>query len=210
MFQYIPKSMWFDPKASYLSVDIEQVPTIEALVKLCKEGEVERVCIPMTYYGYGATLIDDSNRRSIKRHYAANRFKDYGYTLTMSSYQFLKHADFRELIEELQEKNPVFNEQDYFELEHETKLEFLVDEIETVLDKNEFFIGGKEGSYWTKHYVRLVLEDSGKHDRIEWWEYVEIDSDGTTPYAETKDIEELALRVQELSEKLWGKGKSTN
>jgi hypothetical protein len=201
MFNFIPKSMWFPT-----SVDIKQVPTIEELEKLCKAGEVERVVIPFTYYGYGASLIDDSNRRSIKKHYAANRFKEFGYSLTMSSYQFLKHSDFRELVEELQEKYPVFNEQDYSELETETKLEFLVDEIETYLDKKELFIAGNASSYWTKHYIREVLEihREGLED-IEWWEDVLIDIDGITPYAEEKDIERLALAVQERSVILWGK-----
>lgn len=201
MFQYIPKSMWFDPKASYLSVDIKQVATIEELVKLCKEGEVERVIIPLTYYGYGATLLDDSNRRSIKRHYAANRFKDYGYTLTMSSYQFLKHEDFRELVEELQEKNPVFDDSDYSELETETLLEFLVDEIATVLFKED--ARKEDGTYWEKEDIRNVLVDYTLEDRIEWWEFCEIDMDGATPYAKTEDIEFLAELVKE-------KGKSTN
>jgi hypothetical protein len=188
-------------------VDIKGAATIEELEKLCKAGEVERVIIPHTYYGYGATIIDDSNRRSIKRHYASNRFKDYGYSVTMSSYQFLKHWDFRELVEELQEQNPVFDEQDHSNLEYERKLEFLVDEIERVLDKNDLFIAGKASSYWTKRYVQSVLEDSGKFEPIEWLDSVMVDMDGTTIYAETEDIEMLALQVQELSEKLWGKSK---
>lgn len=204
MFQYIPKSMWFPT-----SVDIKRAATIEELEKLCKEGEVERVVIPFTYYGYGSSLIDDSNRRSIKRHYASNRFKDFGYSLTMSSYQFLKHSDFRELIEELQEKDPVFDEQDYSMLEHETKLEFIVDEIETYLDKHDLFIAGKASSYWTKDYIQLVLEDGGwnkgEREPIEWWEDVHIDGDGYTPYARDVDIERLALEVQERSILLWGK-----
>lgn len=198
MFQYIKKSMWFPT-----SVDIEQVATIEELVKRCKAGEVERVIIPLTYYGYGETLIDESNRRSIKQHYAANRFKDYGYSLTMSSYQFLKHEDFRELIEELQEQNPVFNEQDYSELESETLLEFVADEIETVLFREEFTL--PNGDYWSKEKVKEALQYRGESysTDIEWWEYCSIDTDGATPYAEQKDIEELALRVQVLSSVIW-------
>jgi hypothetical protein len=202
MFSYIPKSIWFPT-----SVDVLQAATIEELEKLCKAGEVERVVIPFTYYGYGASIIDDSNRRSIQRHYAANRFKSFGYSLTMSAYQFLKHEDFRELIEELQEQNPVFDSQDHSDLEYERKLEFLVDEIETVLDKNDLFIAGKASSYWTKRYVQTVLEDSGKFEPIEWLDSVMVDMDGATIYAETEDIEMLALQVQELSEKLWGKSK---
>lgn len=198
MFQYIKKSRWFPT-----SVDIERAPTIEALVKLCKEGEVERVVIPRTYYGYGETLIDESNRRSIKKHYAANRFKEYGYCLTMSSYQFLKHEEFRELIEELQEHDLVFNDQDYAELESETLLQFLADEIETVLDREDFKL--PNGGYWTKEKVREALEYRGESysTDIKWWEYCAIDNDGYTPYTEKKDIEELALRVQEVAEKHW-------
>lgn len=188
MFQYIPKSMWFPN-----SVDTKQVATIEELIELCKEGEVERVIIPMTYYGYGSTLIDNSNRRSIKKHYAQNRFKDYGFNLTMSSYQFLKHSDFRELIQELQEQYPVFNEQDYSELETETLLEFIVDEIETVLDNREATLPG--GGPYTKHYIQQILEFGPHDDRIEWWEYCQIDNDGYTPWAEEKDIEALADMV---------------
>jgi hypothetical protein len=196
MFQYIPKSVWFPT-----SVDIKQAPTIEALEKLCKDGEVERVIIPFTYYGYGASLIDDSNKRSIEKHYAANRFKTYGYSLTMSSYQFLKHSDFRELIEELQETNPIFNEQDYSELETETELEFLVDEIETLLFKEDATL--PNGKYWEKEDIREALESGEADNRIEWWEFVEIDGDGATPYATEDDVKFLAELVKE-------KGKSAN
>lgn len=197
MFRYIPKSMWFPT-----SVDEKQVATIEELEKLCKSGEVERVIIPMTYYGYGASLVDDSNRRSIKKHYAANRFKDYGYSLTMSSYQFLKHEDFRELIEELQETNPVFNDSDYSELETETKLEFLVDEISYVVVNDETLEGWPNTLYETKDRVREILEDYNSPDSIDWYEFCCIDGDGYTPYAEKSDIEFLAEMVKE-------KGKST-
>lgn len=195
MFQYIPKSVWFPT-----SVDTEQVATLEELEKRCKAGEVERVVIPGTYYGYGATLIDDSNRRSIKKHYAANRFKDYGYSLTMSSYQFLKHADFRELIEELQESNPVFLDSDYYELESETKLEFLVDEISYVVinsDNSEELELWPNTLYETKDVVREILEDYTSPDSIDWWEFCAIDNDGATPYAEKSDIEFLAAMVTE-------------
>lgn len=194
MFSYIPKSMWFPT-----SVDTKQVPTIEELEKLCKAGEVERVIIPFTYYGYGASLIDDSNRRSIKKHYAANRLKDYGYNLTMSSYQFLKHSDFRELIEELQEKYPIFDEQDHNELETETKLEFLVDEISYVLtsdDSYELFELLPDTLYETKALVKEVLQSGDWTNRIEWWEHVEIDTDGATPYATKEAIKELTELVK--------------
>lgn len=200
MFPYIKKSHWFPT-----SVDIEQAATIEELLKLCKQGEVERVVIPFTYYGYGSSLIDLSNSRSIERHYRKARFKNYGYALTMSASQFIRNADYRELVEQLQEQYPVFDESDYSELEYETKLEFIVSEIESVLDSDELTIGDKPGAFWTKHYIELVLTDSGKHDPIDWLESVEIDNDGCTPYAEKTEIQRLALEVQMLSIKLWGK-----
>lgn len=192
MFQYIPKSMWFPT-----SVDVKQVATIEELEKLCKAGEVERVVIPGTYYGYGASLIDDSNRRSIKKNYAANRFKDYGYNLTMSSYQFLKHGDFRELIEELLEKDPIFCDSDYYELESETKLEFLVDEIETLLFKED--AKKEDGEYWEKEDIRDALESQEEDgcSSIDWYEFVIIDGDGATPYATEDDVKFLAELVKE-------------
>jgi len=193
MFQYIPKSMWFPT-----SVDVKQVATLEELENLCKSGEVERVVIPFTYYGYGASLIDDSNRRSIAKHYAQNRFKSFGYSLTMSSYQFLKHEDFRELVEELQEREPVFNSEDYSELESETKFEFLVDEVSYLLINDETLPVWKklpDTLYETKDVVREVF-DSGEGDtRIEWWEYCEIDNDGATPYSTKEQIAELAALV---------------
>lgn len=194
MFRYIPKSMWFPT-----SVDVKHAATIEELIKLCKEGEVERVIIPTTYYGYGATLYDDSNRRSIKKHYAQNRFKDYGCNLTMSAYQFLKHEEFRELVRVLQEEYAVFNEQDYSELETETLLEFIVDEIETVLDNREATLPG--GGPYTKFYIEQILQSGNWDDRIEWWEYCHIDNDGATPYAEKKDIETLAFEVHAKAHK---------
>lgn len=200
MFQYIKKSHWFPT-----SVDFGQAATIEELLKLCKQGEVERVVIPMTYYGYGSSLIDISNSRSIERHYKRARFQNHGYSLTMSASQFIRNEHYRELVEQLQEQYPVFDEQDYSELEYETKLEFIVDEIETVLDSKDLFIAGKASSYWTKHYIELVLTDSGKHEPIDWLEEVIIDNDGITPYAEKESLERLALEVQKLSIKLWGK-----
>lgn len=206
MFRYIPKSIWFPT-----SVDEKQVPTIEELIKLCKAGEVERVIIPMTYYGYGSTLVDDSNRRSIKKHYAQNRFKDYGYNLTMSSYQFLKHEEFRELVRALVEDYIVFNEQDYSELEYETKLEEVVSSIEFYLDKHDLFIGGNDGACWTKHYIKEVLEfrpGNAEDDiTVDWIDYVEIDMDGYTVYIKETDLERIALEVQEFSVKMWGKKK---
>ena len=203
MFRYLEKHSWWS------TLEEKQVATIDELVKLCKAGEVERVIIPNTYYGYGSTLIDDSNIRSIQRHYKKSRFKMMQYNLTMSASQFIRNEHYRELVQELQEQYPVFDEQDYSELENETKLEFLIDEIESVLDSKELFIAGNASSYWTKHYIREVLEYRGGHPdddiTIEWWEAVEIDNDGATPYAEKTDIERLALEVQEKSIKLWGK-----
>jgi hypothetical protein len=205
MFRYLEKHSW------WVTLEEKQVATIEELMKLCRAGEVERVIIPMTYSGYGASLIDMSNARAIERHYRKARFKNVQYNLTMSASQFLRNEHYREFIEELQEQYPVFDEQDYDELENETKLEFIVGEIESVLDSKELFIGGKKDAYWTKHYVELVLHDGGwlegEREPIQWWEKVEIDNDGLTPYATEEDVETLAMAVQARSIELWGKSK---
>lgn len=184
MFQYIPKSIWFPT-----SVDVKDAATIEALLELCKAGEVERVIIPFTYYGYGASLIDDSNRRSIARHYRANRLKSYAYALTMSAWQFVHNEELRELVEELQEQYPVFDEQDHSMLETETKLEFLVDELYYVLSDDETVD-------WTKESILEVLESGEWATRIEWWEYVETDTDGYTMYSTKENIAHLAAIVK--------------
>lgn len=196
MFSYL-ENVWHE--------SAKQTATIDSLLQLCKDGEVKRVIIPHTYYGYGATLIDDSNHRSIQRHYKKSRFTKEHYSLTMSASQFVRNSHYREFIQELAEQDPLFDEQDYSNLEHETKLEFIVDEIESELDRAGLFIAGKASSYWTKHYVEMLLTDSGAHEEIEWWEFVVIDVDGATPYAEKTDITRLALEVQALSVKLWGK-----
>jgi hypothetical protein len=183
MFSYL-KNVWYEEEA--------QTPTIESLLELCKGGEVKRVIIPNTYYGYGATLIDDSNRRSIKRHYRKSRFIDMHYSLTMSASQFIRNADYRELVEDLAEREPIFNDTDYSDLETETKLEFLVDELAYAIED------------MTKEEIGEVLETRPTYlpngewldDNIDWWEYVEIDSDGATPYATKEDIEMLAALVK--------------
>lgn len=193
MFQYIKKSIWFPT-----SVDFRQAATIEELLKLCKQGEVERVVIPFTYYGYGSSLIDLSNSRSIERHYRKSRFKNYGYALTMSASQFVRNADYRELVEQLQEQYPVFDESDYSELETETKLEFLVDEISYALEKEDEKDWSIIGAHlsWTKDKVREILESGDWDSRIEWWDYCEIDSDGATPYSTEEQIAHLTALVK--------------
>lgn len=195
MFSYIPKSIWFPT-----SVDVKDVATIEELLTLCKSGEVERVIIPFTYYGYGATLIYDSNRRSIERHYRKSRFKSYGYALTMSASQFIRNEDYRELVEQLQEQYPIFDEQDYNELESETKLAHLVDKVEAVLDREDALM--PNGEHWTKDAIADVLHAGDWQDNIEWWEYCEIDNDGATPYSTDEQIAELAALVKALVLKL--------
>lgn len=182
MFRYLEKHSWWS------TLDEKQVATIDELVKLCKAGEVERVIIPMTYYGYGASLIDLSNNRSIQRHYAANRLKDVQYNLTMSSYQFLKHSDFRELVEELQERDIVFDSQDYSELETETKLESLVSDLFYELNNDDSQLDVD----WSREVIEEILLAGDWQTNIEWWEYVEIDSDGLTPYSTKEQITELA------------------
>ena len=192
MFRYL-KNVWYEEEA--------QVATIEELLKLCKSGDVKRVIIPNTYYGYGSTLIDDSNRRSIQRHYSRARFKSEYYNLTMSASQFIRNADYREFIQELQEQNPVFDEQDYSELESETKLNHLVDEIAYVLindDSYELFELLPNTLSEVKDLVRELLETGNWDDphTIEWWEHVEVDTDGSTPYATNEAVKELTELVK--------------
>lgn len=186
MFQYIKKSSWF-PR----SVDFGQAATIEELVKLCKAGEVERVVIPFTYYGYGASVVDDSNRRSIEKHYSRARFQEHGYSLTMSASQFLRNEEYREFIEELQEQYPIFNDQDYSELESEVLGEHLVSELVYALNAEEV------DNLWTVEEVWELFNDPDV-ERIDWWEYVELDTDGATPYAKKEDIATLAARLKKL------------
>lgn len=169
MYSYIPKSQW----GAY--ADQKQVATIDELLKLCKAGEVERVIIPSTYYGYGASLIDDSNRRTIKRHYAENKFKDAQYSLTCSGYQFKKHEWLRNVIEELQEQYPVFDESDHSQLEDDTKREFIID----ALYLDDFINADTE---LDKEQIAEILFSGDYETRIEYWEYCEIDNDGATPY----------------------------
>lgn len=193
MFRYLEKHSWWS------TLEEKQVPTIEELLKLCKSGDVGRIIIPNTYYGYGASLIDDSNNRSIQRHYKNSRFKNMQYNLTMSAQQFIRNEHYRELIEELQEKDPIFDSQDHSELESETKLDFIVDEIAYVLindDSYELFELLPDTLQETKDLVRELLQAGEWNDRIEWWEHVEIDNDGATPYAEKTAIKELTELVK--------------
>lgn len=192
MFRYLEAHSW------WTTLDEKQVATIDDLLALCKSGEVARVIIPMTYYGYGSSLIDDSNIRSIQRHYKASRFKMMQYNLTMSAQQFIRNEHYREMIEELQEQYPVFDEQDYNELESETKLEHLVDEVSYVLindEESEVFALLPNTLYETKDVVRDALQAGDWQTGIDWWEYCEIDSDGATPYSTDEQIAELATLV---------------
>ena len=181
----------------------QQVATIEELLALCKSGEVARVIIPMTYNGYGSTLVDDSNSRSIERAYPRARFTREDHSLTMSAQQFIRNEHYREMVRALVEDYIVFNDSDYSELETETKLEFLVDEISYLLDSEEppeYPAGITES--WTKERVREILESGGWSEsewtdtRIEWWEDVIIDNDGYTPYATKEDVAKLAALVK--------------
>ena len=99
MFTYIEAGL-YGP-----SIDNKKdVATIDELLALCKAGEVARVIIPMTGYRYGTGIMEESNRRSIQRDFAANRFKNFQGDLTVSAYQFKTHEWVRELIENLQEQ----------------------------------------------------------------------------------------------------------
>jgi hypothetical protein len=161
---------------------IVDVATIDDLLARCKMGIVSRVIIPMTYCGYGESLIDTSNRRSIRKHYAANRFKMYKSYLTVSAYQFRTHWWVRELIEELQEKNPVFDDQDYYSLESETLTEFVVDELGYGYIRDDNF------PQFDRAEIERVLFDREYGEPIEYWEHVQLDNDGATPYISDDDM----------------------
>ena len=176
----------------------QQVATIDELLKLCKAGEVARVIIPMTYNGYGSTLVDDSNSRSIERAYPRARFTREEHSLTMSAQQFIRNEHYREMIRALVEDCIVFNDQDHSELETETQLEFLVDEISYVLindETSEIWDSLPDTLAETKAVVEEVLCSGDWQDNIEWWEYVIIDNDGYTPYATKEQVAELATLV---------------
>lgn len=197
MFRYLEKHSW------WVTLEEKQVATIDELITACKSGDVERVIIPMTGYYYGASLIDDSNNRSIQSHYPKARFKNVQGSLTMSASQFLRNEHYREFVEELQEQYPIFDEQDYSNLESETKLEFLVGEIAYALENEDTIDPALVGATlsWTKEKVRELLESGEWDTRIEWWEHVEIDTDGTTPYADKAGIELLVELVKEKAHK---------
>lgn len=173
---------------------IVDVATIDELLARCKMGIVARVIIPMTFNGYGESLIDTSNRRSIQKHYAANRFKMHKGYLTVSAYQFKTHAWVRELIEELQEKYPIFDEQDYNELESETITEFVIDELlyANIRDDNFPDLDREE-------IKRVLFSGSWAEDDlppIEFWEFAFIEG-GDTPAMYDKDFEKLKAEFLE-------------
>ena len=152
----------------------------------------------MTYSGYGASLVDDSNSRSIERAYPRARFTREEHSLTMSAQQFIRNEHYRDMIEALVNDYIVFNDQDHSELETETKLEFLVDEVSYVLindETSEIWESLPDTLAETKALVERVLESGEWDNRIEWWEYVIIDGDGYTPYAKTEDVATLATLV---------------
>lgn len=205
MFRYKPVDM--SRQSFYSSTHTLGAPTLEALEALCRAGEVDRVIIPQTFdfEGYGADLMSLSNSRSIKRDYK-NRVKAYGHELSISAWQFLKHEEFREMIENLQENYPIYDEQDYSELENEVHEEHVVDELYYALQDDDRFSG------WDRENIRAVLHSGGwMKDEIpplEWWEYVSTDNDGLTPYMSKEEFEngllpkfiERAIELGKISE----------
>lgn len=203
MFNYVPIDK---SKLSYHATT-EQVATIEELEALCRAKQVDRVIIPMTFdfEGYGADLISLSNSRSIKRDYKS-RVKAYGHELSISAWQFLKHEEFREMIETLQNDYPLYDDEDHSMLENETHEQHLVDELDwAIRQDSETF---KED--WSEDKIREVLHSGGwtvgELDQLEWWELVQTDNDGLTPYMKEEDftafIEVFKARAIELGLKL--------
>lgn len=184
MFRYITKGL-YGPAID----NAEYVATIDELLELCKSGDVARVIIPMTGYYYGAGIMDESNRRSIQRDYAANRFKDFQGDLTVSAYQFVKHEWIRELIENLQENYPVYDDSDYSELEQEKITEFVVDELyyANIHDDNFPDLDREE-------IERVLFSGSwqvGDLEPIEFWNYAQMEDWGRSVYMEEKNFEIL-------------------
>lgn len=205
MFRYVPIDK--SRQSFYESYPTEQAPTIEALEELCKARKVERVIIPQTFdfEGYGADLMSLSNNRSIKRDYKS-RVKAYGHELSISAWQFMKHEEFREMIEALQNENPIYSEQDYFELESETHAQHLVDELyHAIRQDSETFTED-----WSEEKIREVIHSGGWNvgelPQLEWYEIVSTDNDGLTPYMREEDfnafLEVFKARAIELGLKL--------
>lgn len=172
----------------YESYPSEQVATLEELEALCRAKKVDRVIIPMTFdfEGYGADLISLSNNRSIKRDYKS-RVKAYGHELSISAWQFLKHEEFREMIETLQNEYPVYDDDDHSQLESERHEQHLVDEIYYAFRQDETI-----SDDWSEERIREVLHSGGwligELPTLEWWELVQTDNDGLTPYMSTEDF----------------------
>ena len=189
MFTYIENGL-YGP-----SIDNKKdVATIDELLELCKAGEVARVIIPMTGYLYGTGIMEESNRRSIQRDFAANRFKDYQGYLTVSAYQFKTHAWVRELIEKLQNEYPLYDESDYSQLETEAITEFVVDEL---------FYASKDDEFpdLDREEIQRVLFSGGWQEGdlppIEYWEYAQTEDWGRSVYMEDKAFEKLKAEFLE-------------
>lgn len=208
MFRYKPVDM--SRQSFYSSTHTLEAKDIEELEMLCKQKKVDRVIIPQTYdlEGYGADLMSLSNNRSIRRDYK-NRVKYYGHELSISAWQFLKHEEFRDMIQQLQEEYPIYDEEDHSTLESETHEQHLVDEIRYALrTETPYFMAGKD---WDDEEIREVLNSGGwdetkrEDTRLEWWEIVHTDNDGLTPYMSTEDfdafLETFKARAREILEK---------
>lgn len=172
----------------------KQVATIYELLALCKSGDVARVIIPSTYYGYGETLVDESNRRSIKRHYPRARFKEYKYSLTMSASQFIRNAEYRDMVMGLEEEYAVFDESDHSELEYDTQFE----EVLNLLDRET---PGDDFPELTREEIEAVMTWRGEapdYESFDFSDYVEFDLDGTTVYIHENNYELLKQRFVEV------------
>lgn len=196
MFRYVPTDR--SQSSFYSSYPTKDAAYIEDLLALIKAGEVERVIIPQTFdfAGYGADLMSMSNSRSIQRDYG-RRVKPYGHELSISAWQFKTHEEFRAMIQRLEEDYPLYDEQDYSNLESETLEDFVVDELFYALDSEEATEEDTEGApLGTRDQIREVLHSGHWDARIEWWEYCAIDNDGLTPYMTKEQLAELLVLLK--------------
>lgn len=185
MYSYIPVSVWGMNEAQ------KQVATIDELLALCKSGDVARVIIPMTYYGYGSTIVDESNLRSIQKAFKRNRLKTYQYSLTMSAWQFIHNEELREMVEQLQEQYVVFSDDDHSQLESEYKFKACVDELFYTLLTDDAY------DDLSKDEIEEVLLSGEWDTRIEWWNLVQVANDGYTIYISKEDAKILKAKFLE-------------
>lgn len=170
--------------------EYESVPgsTFEELLEYVKKnenGNITRVVIPRTGYGYASSLIERANSEWLENHYP-RAIKNVCFNVTISRWKFL-HAsgeELRELIQKLAEDHPLIDDEIHSRLETEAKEEawhgWAASEIDSDLSPEE---------------LRDVLE----YFSTGIWEILEIDTDGITVYLPKREIEAWQATISELS-----------